>query len=68
MNSFKETINKFYEINNNILKSYNPNKFNFHILKNLHEINNKNKIFKLLTIINKSDNLKEKIIRYIIFI
>ena len=68
LNSFKETINKFYEINNNILKSYNPNKFNFHILKNLHEINNKNKIFKLLTIINKSDNLKEKIIRYIIFI
>jgi len=39
LNGFMLYINKFYEINNSILKSYDVKKRNFQVLKNLNEIN-----------------------------
>ena len=43
-------INKFYEINNNILENYDVKRRNYQILKNLNEINN-NIFFKKLKFI-----------------
>ena len=40
LNGFISYINKFYEINNNILENYDVKKRNYQVLKNLNEINN----------------------------
>ena len=48
LNEFSEDINKFYEINSNILNSYDNKYLNFQILKNLEEISYNNKIYEQL--------------------
>ena len=40
LNGFMKYINKFYEINNNIIENYDVKKRNFQVLNNLNEINN----------------------------
>ena len=54
-------INKFYEINNNILENYDVKKRNFQVLKNLNEIDNNNEIIQIIKKINNNNNIKDKI-------
>ena len=61
LNGFMLYINKFYEINNNILENYNIKKRNFQVLKNLNEINNNNEIIKIIKNINSNNDIKNKI-------
>ena len=61
LNGFMSYINKFYEINNNILENYNVKKRNYQVLKNLNEINNNNEIIKIIKTINNNNNIKNKI-------
>ena len=60
LNGFMLYINKFYEINNNILKNYDVKKRNFQVLKNLDEINNNNEIIKIIKNIS-NNNIENKI-------
>ena len=53
LNEFMKYINKYYEINNNILENYNVKKRNYQNLKNIDNIDNNNEIFKKLKDINK---------------
>ena len=53
-------INKYYEINNNIVENYDTKRRNFQVLKNLKEINNNNKIIDIIKNIN-NNNIKDKI-------
>ena len=50
LNGFMLYINKFYEINNNILENYDVKRRNYQVLKNLNEINN-NIFLKIIFVI-----------------
>ena len=56
-------INKFYEINNNILENYDVKKRNYQVLQNLNEINNNNEIIELIKNIN-NNNIENKYLIY----
>jgi surface protein len=60
LNGFMLYINKYYEINNNIVENYDTKRRNFQVLKNLKEINNNNKIIDIIKNIN-NNNIKDKI-------
>ena len=60
LNGFMLYINKYYEINNNIVENYDKKRRNFQVLKNLKEINNNNKIIDIIKNIN-NNNIKDKI-------
>ena len=61
LNGFMSYINKYYEINNNILENYNIKKRNYQVLKNLNEINNIKEIIEIIKNINNNNNIKNKI-------
>ena len=61
LNEFMKYINKYYEINNNILENYNVKKRNYQNLKNIDNIDNNNEIFKKLKDINNNNDIKEKL-------
>ena len=47
------SINSFYEVNENILNIYDKQNRNYQVLQNIKEINKNNEIFKALNNINK---------------
>ena len=59
LNIFIKYINKYYDINNNILQNYNVKKRNYQNLKNLDIINNNNEIYKIIKDIN--NNIQDKL-------
>ena len=61
LNEFTKYINKYYEINNNILDNYNVKKRNYQNLKNLDIINNNNEIYKIIKDINNNNDIKDKL-------
>ena len=60
LNEFMKYINKYYEINNNILENYNVKKRNYQNLKNIDIIDNDDEIYKKLKDINNNNDIKEK--------
>ena len=60
LNEFKEAMNIFYEINNDILNNYEMKIRNYQILENIKLITN-NEIFTRLKKMNKMKDYKEKI-------
>ena len=60
LNEFKEAMNIFYEINNDILNNYEMKNRNYQILENIKLITN-NEIFTKLKKIDKMTDYKEKI-------
>ena len=62
LNRFTEDINKYYEINKRIFENYNVNRMNYQNLKNIQEISNNNRIYKLLKYINDDNNIKERLL------
>ena len=61
LNEFMKYINKYYEINNNILENYDVKKRNYQNLKNLEIIDNNNEIYKNLKDINNNNDIKGKL-------
>ena len=60
LNEFKEAMNIFYEINNDILNNYEMKNRNYQILENIKLITN-NEIFTRLKKMDKMKDYKEKI-------
>lgn len=65
LNELIDTMNIYYEINNNILKSYDKQNRNYQILENIKEININNDIFKVVNKINNIPNIKNQIVEII---
>ena len=61
LNEFMKYINKYYEINNNILENYDVKKRNYQNLKNLEIIDNNNEIHQKLKDINNKNDIKDKL-------
>ena len=61
LNGFSEIINKYYEINKNILDNFNVKNRNFQVLENIKEISINNIIFSKLKNIKDNKDLKSKI-------
>ena len=53
LNELMNSINSFYEVNENILNIYDKQNRNYQVLQNIKEINKNNEIFKALNNINK---------------
>ena len=64
LNEFKEAMNIFYEINNDILNNYEMKNRNYQILENIKLITN-NEIFERIKKINKETDSKEKMLNII---
>ena len=60
LNEFSEFMEKYYQINNDILNNYDMRNKNYDMLMNLKEINDDNEIYKILIKINDIDNLNSK--------
>ena len=61
LNEFMKYINKYYELNNNIIENYNVKKRNYQNLKNIDIIDNNNEIHKKLKDINNNKDTKDKL-------
>ena len=67
LSELKYNINQFYEINENIFKSFEINKRNYEILKNINEINNNIIYNDLNNIINEGNYINKFIKIYNLF-
>ena len=56
-----ESINIFYDINNNILNNYNIENKNYEFFQNINEINSNNIIYEKLKNINNNSDINNKI-------
>ena len=62
LNELVNTMNVYYEINNDILNSYEIRKRNYQMLSNIKEISINNDIFEKIKNINRIDNINDKIL------
>ena len=60
LNELISIMNIYYEINNNILNSYNKQNRNFQIFQNINNININNEFFQELIKINNIENIDEQ--------
>ncbi len=61
LNKLIENMETYYNIFNNIFNNYNVQNKNYHVLKNISQINIENNIYKEIFEINKNENYLSKI-------